>query len=79
MNNPDEPILETGETAKGPSGGSGLSVKVRIQRLVNEQPYAVLCVGGGGQPYGASWLSPFRKTSGTRSSPRQWQLESTGY
>ena len=50
MMNPDEPLFdsdhEATETEVGP-------VADRIRGLVDEQPYAVLCVQGGGQPYGA--------------------------
>ena len=52
MSNQDEPLFD--------DGGSGHSVACpkpsiadRIQDLVNNQPYAVLCVQGKGQPYGA--------------------------
>ena len=53
MTTPDEPVLDTHVSDEGQSDSSALSVRDRIQRLVDEQPYAVLCVQGGGQPYGA--------------------------
>jgi nitroimidazol reductase NimA-like FMN-containing flavoprotein (pyridoxamine 5'-phosphate oxidase superfamily) len=53
MNHPDEPIRNTGDADEGPSEVVNLSVQTQIQRLVDEQPYGVLCVQGGGQPYGA--------------------------
>ena len=53
MKQPDEPIFEKDDTAEESSGVSHRSVRVRIQHLVDEQPYGVLCVQGGGQPYGA--------------------------
>ncbi len=55
MTTPDEPILDTRDSKKneGSTDTSDVSVRDHIQRLVDEQPYAVLCVQGGGQPYGA--------------------------
>jgi uncharacterized protein YhbP (UPF0306 family) len=53
MTTPDEPIFDAENTEGGPNAVSDLSVRGQIQRLVDEQPYAVLCVQGGGQPYGA--------------------------
>ena len=53
MKNPDEPLFDEDDTAATPHGGSDRAVRDRIERLVDEQPYAVLCVQGGGQPYGA--------------------------
>jgi len=53
MTPPDEPVLDTHGSDEGPSDSSAISVRDRIERLVCEQPYAVLCVQGEGQPYGA--------------------------
>ena len=53
MTTPDEPVLDTHVSDEGQSDSSAISVRDRVQRLVDEQPYAVLCVQGGGQPYGA--------------------------
>jgi nitroimidazol reductase NimA-like FMN-containing flavoprotein (pyridoxamine 5'-phosphate oxidase superfamily) len=53
MKHPDEPLFDNDGTAEGASGDSHRSVRDRIQHLVEEQPYGVLCVQGGGQPYGA--------------------------
>ena len=47
-----EPLFD-GDPATDSSRASNPSVRARIQSLVNEQCYAVLCVQGGGQPYGA--------------------------
>ncbi len=48
MSNHDEPLFDDGETKQ-----SIPSVAGRIRSLVKNQPYAVLCVQGEGQPYGA--------------------------
>jgi uncharacterized protein YhbP (UPF0306 family) len=53
MTNPDEPVLDTHISNRGLSDASDRSVREHIQRLVHEQPYAVLCVQGHNQPYGA--------------------------
>ena len=53
MTTPDEPVLDTRDTDEVSPETSDFSVRDHIQRLVDEQPYAVLCVQGGGQPYGA--------------------------
>lgn len=47
----DEPFLETQES-RGPSEEAP-SIEDRIGRLVREQPYAILCTQGEGQPYGS--------------------------
>lgn len=44
----DEPFLEGPEPCSGPE-----SLKGRIQHLLGEQAYAVLCTQGEGQPYGS--------------------------
>ena len=51
----DEPLLESAASGK-PSLGDGTedhALRNRVARLVREQPYAVLCTQGGGQPYGS--------------------------
>jgi len=51
----DEPLLELaapGRSSARASADDG-ALRDRIERLVNEQPYAVLCTQGGGQPYGS--------------------------
>jgi len=48
----DEPLFDD-DIAQGPERSSDSAVRERIRRLIDEQPYAVLCVQGGGQPYGA--------------------------
>ena len=50
--NADEPLFEN---APNPDlrEASNPAVRALIQTLVNQQAYAVLCVQGGGQPYGA--------------------------
>jgi nitroimidazol reductase NimA-like FMN-containing flavoprotein (pyridoxamine 5'-phosphate oxidase superfamily) len=51
----DEPLLESGAPGNcsvGPAA-AGHSVCDLVTRLVREQPYAVLCTQGGGQPYGS--------------------------
>lgn len=52
MTNPDEPLFDTSDTTNS-AAASTPAVRERIRRLVDEQSYAVLCVQGGGQPYGA--------------------------
>ena len=52
MMNADEPLFDSDNTTD-PNVTLNPAVRERIQRLVEEQPYAVLCVQGGGQPYGA--------------------------
>ena len=53
MQDPDEPLFDGGDAKDDPGSVSDSTVRDCIQRLVDEQPYAVLCVQGGGQPYGA--------------------------
>ena len=50
--NGDEPVFDS-EGTTDPDEGSVLTLRDRIRRLTDEQDYAVLCVQGGGQPYGA--------------------------
>jgi nitroimidazol reductase NimA-like FMN-containing flavoprotein (pyridoxamine 5'-phosphate oxidase superfamily) len=47
----DELLLQADESP-GASRGA-LPVRTLIRQLLGEQPYAVLCTQGGGQPYGA--------------------------
>lgn len=51
MTNADEPLFD--HASSKPDRASEGAVRERIQRMVDEQPYAVLCVQGEGQPYGA--------------------------
>jgi len=53
MSNVDEPVFDSQRPAGDEGAGSRRSVRERIQRLAERQPYAVLCVQGDGQPYGA--------------------------
>jgi len=48
---PDEPIFDPQVDDSTPQ--SDPAVRVMIERLLRRQRYAVLCVQGGGQPYGA--------------------------
>jgi nitroimidazol reductase NimA-like FMN-containing flavoprotein (pyridoxamine 5'-phosphate oxidase superfamily) len=51
----DEPLLESAASGK-PSLGDCTedhAVRTLVERLVREQPYAVLCTQGEGQPYGS--------------------------
>ena len=47
----DEPLLQEDESPDVSKGG--LPLKTVIGRLLDEQPYAVLCTQGEGQPYGS--------------------------
>jgi len=51
MRDPDEPILGPGRPPAGTSGEP--TVRERIRRLLEREPYAVLCTQGDGQPYGS--------------------------
>ena len=53
MKNPDEPLFDADASADRPDAPADPAVRERIRRLVDKQPYAVLCVQGSGQPYGA--------------------------
>jgi len=48
----DEPLFDSTPSMDS-RGASNPAVRSLIESLVNEQSYAVLCVQGGGQPYGA--------------------------
>jgi len=52
MSKHDEPLLER-ELDTQMQGIQDPTVRERISRLLNEQPFAVLCTQGGGQPYGS--------------------------
>jgi uncharacterized protein YhbP (UPF0306 family) len=52
MSKYDEPPLER-ELDTQMQGVQDPTVRERISRLLNEQPLAVLCTQGGGQPYGS--------------------------
>ena len=53
MKNPDEPLFDLDASAARADAPADPAVRERIRRLVDKQPYAVLCVQGRGQPYGA--------------------------
>jgi nitroimidazol reductase NimA-like FMN-containing flavoprotein (pyridoxamine 5'-phosphate oxidase superfamily) len=52
MNDPDEPLLDRFDT-KISNTPSDPRVRDRIRALLDEQPFAVLCTQGEGQPYGS--------------------------
>ena len=52
MSKHDQPLLER-ELDTQMQGIQDPAVRERISRLLNEQPFAVLCTQGGGQPYGS--------------------------
>ena len=52
MINPNEPLFADDHDAGQESASDG-TLRECIQRLTDAQDYAVLCVQGGGQPYGA--------------------------
>jgi len=52
MMNTGEPLFDTDPNADS-RGASDRAVQALIRSLVNTQDFAVLCVQGGGQPYGA--------------------------
>ena len=49
----DEPIFDTTDGTEDVPDLAEPSLRERIQALVESQPFGVLCVQGGGQPYGA--------------------------
>jgi hypothetical protein len=49
----DEPLFDTGGPKRADSAAQGRQLAERIHVLVREQPYAVLCTQGRGQPYGS--------------------------
>lgn len=60
MSNQDEPLFDDGDSDQSTASPKP-SVEGRIRNLVNNQPYAVLCVQGEGQPYGALVAFAFSK------------------
>ncbi len=52
MSNHDEPLFDDGHTGRSIASPEP-SIAARVRSLVNNQPYAVLCMQGEGQPYGA--------------------------
>lgn len=58
--NPDEPLFDDDSRMKT-GAASSTALRDRIQRLANDQPYAVLCLQGDGQPYGALVAIAFAK------------------
>lgn len=50
--NAGEPLFDSDPNTNSREA-TGPAARALIQSLVNAQPYAVLCVQGGGQPYGA--------------------------
>jgi nitroimidazol reductase NimA-like FMN-containing flavoprotein (pyridoxamine 5'-phosphate oxidase superfamily) len=53
MSNIDEPLLKNSDITNSPGATVNPAIREHIQHLTDKQPYAVLCVQGGGQPYGA--------------------------
>ena len=53
MKNPDEPLFCDKDAEDSPGATGTPAVRDRIQQLADQQPYAVLCIQGEGQPYGA--------------------------
>ena len=53
INNTDEPLFDKSDITNSPDASVNPDIRERIQRLTDKQPYAVLCVQGGGQAYGA--------------------------
>jgi len=52
MDHDDEPILKD-ELWSGEPGSTALATRERIRALLDDQPFAVLCTQGEGQPYGS--------------------------
>ena len=52
MTNTDEPLFDLDSEPEA-ARESDLTVRERVRSLAEEQDYGVLCVQGGGQPYGA--------------------------
>ena len=53
MNHTDEPLFKRSDLSESPGTMATPAVRERIRQLIDKQPYAVLCVQGSGQPYGA--------------------------
>lgn len=64
MIDPDEPILDSDARAESSSELREFDLPGRIRRLVFEQPYAVLCTQGEGQPYGSLVAFAFSESLG---------------
>lgn len=61
MTHPDEPLLDRDAPELEP--GESTSIPERVRLLLREQPYAVLCVQGDQQPYGALIAVAFTEDS----------------
>lgn len=53
MDRHDEPVFSREFDGEGQEDMQDAGVRDRIRRLLDEQPFAVLCTQGGGQPYGS--------------------------
>lgn len=53
MNNSDEPLFDDNDIKDSSGAKANPAVRECIRQLADNQPYAVLCVQGEGQPYGA--------------------------
>jgi hypothetical protein len=53
MTDRDEPLLDDGGPEVLANARSFGEIRGLVENLVSQQPYAVLCLQGGGQPYGA--------------------------
>lgn len=53
MNDSDEPLVKRSDLSESPGATVAPAVREGIRQLIDKQLYAVLCVQGGGQPYGA--------------------------
>lgn len=53
MKHSDEPIFDDNNMEDSSGTEANPAVRDRIRKLADQQPYAVLCVQGEGQPYGA--------------------------
>ncbi len=53
MNGFDEPVLQGMSETVPAETPHDPAVRENIRKLLSEQPYAVLCTQGGGQPYGS--------------------------
>ena len=60
MRNIDEPLFDH-DSSMNPPKETNSTLRDCIQRLTKEQEYGVLCVQGGGQPYGALVAFAFSK------------------
>ena len=53
MKDRDEPLFDEDDSKHRPGPSADPALRERIRQLADKQPYAVLCVQGQGQPYGA--------------------------